>query len=78
MSELDYKQFIESEKNKLKRDFDTLSDINGYYFNSIIDESYIFNSIDILLNKIDLFTLDIFRTFFDKYIVKNIKLCFIV
>lgn len=78
LSELDYKQFIESEKNKLKRDFDTLSDINGYYFNSIIDESYIFNSKDILLNKIDLFTLDIFRTFFDKYIVKNIKLCFIV
>jgi insulysin len=78
LSELDYKQFIESEKNKLKRDFDTLSDINGYYFNSIVDESYIFNSRDILLDKIDLFTLDIFRSFFDKFIVKNIRLCFIV
>jgi insulysin len=78
LSELDYKDFILSEKNKLKRDFDTISDLTGYYFNSIVDESYIFNTRDILLDKIDLFTLDIFRNYFEKYIIKNNKLCFVV
>ena len=78
LSEIDYKEFIESEKNKLKRNFDTLSELSGYYFNSIVDESYQFDSKDILLKQIDSFTIDIFRTYFEKYIIKNIKLCFVV
>jgi len=78
LSEIDYKEFIQSEKNKLKRDFDTISDLTNYYFNSIIDKSYKFNSREILINKIDSFTLDVFRSFFEKYIIKNIKLCFVV
>jgi len=78
LSEIDYKEFISSEKNILKRDFDTLSELSGYYFNSIVDESYLFNSKDILLKEIDSFTLDKFRSYFEKYIIKNIKLCFVV
>ena len=78
LSDIDYKEYIESEKNKLKRDFDTLTELTGYYFNSIIDESYQFDSKDILLKEIDSFTIDIFRSYFEKYIIKNIKLCFVI
>lgn len=78
LSELDYKEFIESEKNKLRRNFDTLSELMGYYFSSIADETYVFDTKDILLKHIDSFTIDIFRTYFEKYIIKNIKLCFVV
>lgn len=78
LSEIDYNEYIVSEKNKIKRDFDTLEDITGYYFNSIVDESYKFNSREVLLDKIDQFTLKTFRSLFEKFIVKNIKLCFII
>jgi insulysin len=78
LSNIDYKEYIESEKNKLKREFDTLSDLAGYYMNSIVDEIYQFNSREILLEKIDLFTLDVFRSFVEKFIINNTKLCFVV
>ena len=78
LSNIDYKEYIESEKNKLKREFDTLSDLAGYYMNSIVDEIYQFNSREILLEKIDLFTLDVFRSFVERFIVNNTKLCFVI
>jgi secreted Zn-dependent insulinase-like peptidase len=78
LSDIDYKEYIESEKNKLKKNFDTLAELTGYYFNSIVDESYQFDSKDILLKKIDSFTIDIFRSYFEKYIIKNTKLCFVI
>ena len=78
LSNIDYKEYIESEKNKLKRDFDTLSDLAAYYMNSIVDEIYQFNSREILLEKIDLFTLDVFRSFVERFIVNNTKLCFVI
>jgi insulysin len=78
ISELDYRDFVKSEKNKLERNFDTLSDLTGYYFNSIIDESYKFNLREILLNKIESFSLDKFRSYFEKYIINNTKLCFVI
>lgn len=78
LSEIDYKEYIIGVKNQLKRDFDTLSELSGYYFNSIVDETYQFNSKDILLKHIDSFTIDMFRSFFEKYITKNIRLCIVV
>jgi len=77
-SEIDYNKYVTGEKNKLKRDFDTMSDLAGYYMNAVVDESYLFNAREILLNKLDLFTLDIFRSYVEKFIVNNIKLCFVV
>jgi len=71
MSLIDFKQYLEGEKNKLLRDFDTISDLGSYFMASILDESYVFNTRELILNRILTYDLDNFRNYFENYFVNN-------
>ncbi len=71
MTEKEYEAIRDAERNKLKKNFISLSDIGSYFMNSILDESFNFNVKYCLLKKIDTLDFDKFKKYIHEYIVSN-------
>jgi len=73
MSIEEYNHYVDGERSKLRKKFNNLSSLGAYFTNSLIDESNIFNINELLLEKLDKFSIDKFRKYFNKLIVNNNK-----
>lgn len=71
MTDNEFKSYINGERAKLEKKFITLSSLGSYFTSALLDESYIFDINDNLLNKLDTFNLHKFKKYYKKYIINN-------